>query len=41
MITPEKDKAVTEVMLIARVRMQKIFLKTRDEIISRALKDLF
>jgi hypothetical protein len=40
MITPEKERAVTEVMSMARVIMMKI-LKTRDEIISRALKDLF
>ena len=41
MINPETDRAVTEAMFMARVRMREIFLKTRDEIISRALKDLF
>jgi hypothetical protein len=40
MVTKEIDIAVTAVMTMARLRMKKI-AKARDEIISRALKDLF
>lgn len=39
MITKETDKAVTAVITMARLRMKKN-AKVRDEIISRALKDL-
>jgi hypothetical protein len=40
MITREKDNAIPAVMSMARVRI-KMIVKMRDEIMSRALKDLF
>ena len=40
MVTRVKDNAIPAVMSMARVRM-KMIVKMRDEIMSRALKDLF
>jgi hypothetical protein len=40
MVSFEKERAVSAVMPVVRVRMRKI-LKMRDEIISKAYKALF
>ena len=40
MVNSEKDRAVNALMTLARDRMRKI-VKSKDEIMSRTLKDLF
>jgi hypothetical protein len=40
MVNIERDKAVSAVMTVVRVRMKK-FVKVRDEIIPKAFKGLF